>query len=122
MDQLFLYTGVLLLVVFALFLFYRLTVERGSEKASIFYNLGIPCPDGVAVTPCPHCGEVFGAAATEAARLECEKGFRSSLPGSEEAKNVIDMVQRILWNVVCPSCGRQSGYVPQAKILLHHSE
>ena len=122
MGELLLYTIFLSIIALTARGVYRLAVERPSGRSSILYNLGTPCPEGVATAPCPHCGKVFGMEATETARQKCESELKSGSASKEEAANLIELIQRIWWNLVCPSCGEQSSYVPQARILLHQGK
>ena len=118
----FLLVIILFIAALALVVLYRLTVTRTRERSAIFYNLGMPCPDGVAVSPCPYCGQVFGTEVTEAARQECERQLRTFPADQKENTGVAELFQSIWWNVDCPSCGKQSSYVPQARILLHQGD
>lgn len=122
MGMLLLYTISLLIASMAVFGIYRLAIERSRGRSSLLYNLGTPCPEGVAAAPCPHCGQLFGLAATEAARQKCERELKSTPASPQGSANLIELIQRIWWNVICPSCGEQSSYVPQARVLLHQGK
>lgn len=122
MEELLLYTIFPFIAALMVFGVYRPAVGRSKGKSLVSYNLGTPCPDGVAATPCPHCGEPFGPEATEAARQKCERQLKVTPANSEGAGSFVDLIQRIWWNVICPSCGVQSSYVPQARILLHQEK
>lgn len=119
MGELLLYAIFLVVVALTVIGFYRLAAEPSRGKTSKFYDLGTPCLEGAASAPCPHCGQLFGSTATEEARQKCERELRSTSSRNEGSGNLLDLIQSIWWNLNCPSCGEQSSYVPQARLLLY---
>ena len=122
MGESILFIIILLIAVLSIVVFYRLTLDREEDTPHTSYNRGINCPEGVASTPCPHCGELFGPEAMEDARLKCESGLKTATSGPGENTRCVELVQRIWWHVVCPACGKQSSYIPHARVLLHQDD